>query len=311
MSVNRPPTPPAQRPQAPAARRALGLALIAAVLLPLEACGWIRTQMWPQPMSVAVEPLPPGDAADHPIGPEEVSVLRHADPVRVRQAGSLSGYPLFFYSKRTRLTAGGSVIVAPGGRAEVLWPGGTSIVLFGQGVGWIGSPSRGAPIFSFAEVDRARLELMPNDRVELVGGAVISGDSGPYMLDAALDGTLRLRNQSEASVRLAFREEVFEIDPGQSVRIPLLSSGGAPRAPDLGLQQVNGPGFTLWVRGALEVLPQSTWVEVRATGGEGGDPAQRLVRGLGVDLRLGPGEQAVLSGLGRAPVPAPSPSAGP
>ncbi len=272
-------------------------ALAALALAALPACAWIRTQMWPAPMASASEPLPPGDAKLHPPGPEEVTVQRHADPVRVRQAGSLSGYPMAFYAKRTRLTAGGSVIVAPGGRAEVLWPSGSSIVLFGKGVGWIGSPSRGEPIFAFSDIDRAKLELTPNDRVELLGGAVISGDSGPYMLDAGIDGTLRLRNQSEASVRLAFREEVFEIDPGQSVRIPLLSSGGAPRARELGLHPVSGPGFSLQVRGPLEVLPRASEVEVCAPAAPGDPEAPALLLGLGVEVRLAPGEAARLSGL--------------
>ena len=97
-------------------------------------CVWWRdAQRWPGPMRATVEPLPPGDLAYHPPGPEEVSLIRHADQVQVRPAGALQGHPLSFYDKKVRLKAGGAAIVAPGGRAEILWPEGSSIVLFGRG----------------------------------------------------------------------------------------------------------------------------------------------------------------------------------
>ncbi|MEO6711124.1 MAG: hypothetical protein ABI054_07405, partial [Planctomycetota bacterium] len=81
-------------------------------------CFFPNTQRWPPPMGGDFEKLPPGDAAGRPEGIEEVTVIRHADPVRVRPVGALSGQPLAFYDKRMRLNAGSSVIVSPGGRAE-------------------------------------------------------------------------------------------------------------------------------------------------------------------------------------------------
>jgi len=285
------------------ALRRVGMLAAALGLTALSGCLWSRTQLWPEPMT-GPDPsqLPPGDANLHQPGPEEVSVLRHSDPVRVRPAGALAGYPLAFFEKRARLTAGGSVIVAPGGRAEVLWPSGTSIVLLGESVGWIGSPSRGEPMFEFQQLDSARLDLMPGDRVRLLGGAILSGDSGPYMLDRTADQIVRVRNQSKARMAVAFREELFDLDPGQSLVLPLLSSGGAPRSPDPGLQRVAGPGFQVEVRGALEAEPSAAGVAVRALADE---PGERLSRGLGVTVRLAPGEQALFTPLG-APPPAES-----
>jgi hypothetical protein len=270
----------------------------------LPGCFWMRTQLWPEPMGGDAAQLPPGDTELRQAGPEEVSVVRHSDPVRVRPAGALAGHPLAFFDKRERLTAGGCVIVAPGGRAEVLWPSGSSVLLFGKGIGWVGSPSRGEPMLELQEIDGARLELMPGDRVELVGGAILSGDAGPYMVDRQEDDTLRIRNQSKGPLQLAFREELFLLDPGQSLSLPLLSSGGAPRSPDLGLQRVAGPGFALEVRGPLELQPGAHGVSARALADP---PGERYLRALGVTVRLGEGEQAQFTGVGASPADAPAP----
>jgi hypothetical protein len=285
------------------------LLLVAGLALaPLSGCFWMRTQLWPGPMGGEQADLPPGDAELRLPGPEEVSVLRHADPVRVRPAGALAGYPLAFFEKRARLTAGGCVIVAPGGRAEVLWPSGSAIVLFGQGLGWVGSPSRGEALFEFQDVDGARLDLVPGDRVQLLGGAILTGDSGPYMLDRESDDTLRIRNQSEARVQVAFREETFELDPGQSLTLPLLSAGGAPLSPDLGLQRVAGPGFAVHVRGPVEVQPSGEGVRVNALPERLGE---RFLRGLGVSVRLREGEAALFTGLSTTTAAPPAPAQDP
>lgn len=285
-------------------RRPLVLGSCAALaVLALQGCLVTRTQLWPAPMG-GPDPslLPPGDAERHRAGPEEVSVLRHSDPVRVRPAGALAGHPLAFFEKRARLTAGGSVIVAPGGRAEVLWPSGSSVVLLGECIGWVGSPSRGEPLFEFQELDSARLDLEPGDRVRLMGGAILSGGAGPYMLDRRDDQIVRVRNQSKERMQVAFREEVFDLDPGQSLVLPLLSSGGAPRIPDSGLQRVAGPGFQVELRGALEAEPSAEGVAVRALADE---PGERLSRGLGVSVRLAPGEEALFTHLGAPPAAQP------
>ena len=224
---------------------------LGALALMCTACAWQSTQRWPGPMRNTRDALPQGDAAQHPAGPEEVAVVRHADPVQIRPAGAMSGHPMEFYDKRARLTAGGAVIVSPGGRAEVLWPNGTSIVMFGEAVGWIGSTSRGEPILEFDALDRAQLVLQEGDSVRLLGGALLSGSSGPYLLEHEADGTLLVHNQSKAQVRIGFREEIFDLQPGQVVRIPLISSGGAPYVDDPSLQRYNGPGFQVRLLGAL------------------------------------------------------------
>ncbi|MCC7013688.1 MAG: hypothetical protein IT454_14100 [Planctomycetes bacterium] len=276
--------------------RVWAAAWLAATLL--SSCLWRSTQRWPGPMANTVEPLPEGDAREHLPGPEEVSVVRHADPVQIRPVGALSGHPMAFYDKRARLTAGGAVIVSPGGRAEVLWPSGSSIVLFGEAVGWVGSTSRGDPMFELREVDRARLDLQAGDQVRLLGGAVLSGASGPYVLQRDPDQTLLVHNQSKASVQVAFREETFELGPGRAVRLPLLSSGGAPYVDDPQLQRFAGPGFNVRLLGALDCAEEGGGVRVRAAATLAD---QSEARALGVRVRLSAGESAFFSDPRPAP----------
>ena len=248
------------------------------------------TQRWPGPMRPTLDPLPPGDALRHPAGPEEDSVQRHADPVQVRPAGALRGYPLSFFDKRARLTAGGAVIVSHGGRAEVIWPDGANVVLSGETIGWIGSPSRGEPVFEFQELDRARIELRESMQVRLVGGALLTGNSGPYMLDHAPDETLAIRNQSKAPVQIAFRDERIELAAGQVVKLPLLSSGGAPSGEATELARFQGPGFLLRLSGEPECREEGERVLVSAAG----DRAAEILS-FGVRVRLGAGERATFS----------------
>jgi len=271
--------------------RAQLAALVVAALA--AACIEVGTQKWTTPMEARVDPLPPGDSQMHPPGPEEVTVMRHADPVQVRPVGAMSGIPMAFFQKKTRLTAGGQVIVSPGGRAEILWSEGSSIVIFGRGVGWIGSPSRGDPMFSFSDVERARLLLREGDRVRLVGGAVLSGPSGPYLLERSDAGVLAVHNQSKGRVTVAFRDEEFELGPGQRVVLPLLSAGGVPIENDLASQRITGAGFTVQVNGDFDPIPDDVAVHLRARAG----PAERVARGLGVSVRLAPGEEVRFGGL--------------
>lgn len=282
------------------AREACGALVVAALLC---SCSWRSTQRWPGPMRPTVDPLPPGDSALHPPGPEEVSVVRHADPVQVRPVGALQGHPLSFFDKRARLTAGGAVVVSPGGRAEVLWPGGSSIVLFGEAIGWVGSPSRGEPAFDFQELDRARLDLREGDQVRLLGGSILTGASGPYMVQHDPDGTLAVHNQSKGAVQVAFREEAFELAPGQTVRLPLLSTGGEPFIDDPQLERFSGPGFNVRLAGEPECSESDGGVRVRA-------PADRecQARALGVRVTLAAGQSAFFSEPRPAP---PEPAATP
>ena len=259
-----------------------------------SACFMVATtQRWPEPMEAARHPLPPGDSAAHLAGPEEVTVIRHADPVQVRPAGSLSSFPMAFYDKKTRLTAGGAVLVAPGGRAEVLWAEGSSIVVFGRGLGWIGSPSRGEPLFEFQDLDRARLDLREGEQVRLLGGAILRGPSGPYLVERVRSDLLRVRNQSKGPLGVAFRDESFELGPGEGLLLPLLSAGGAPFNEDPALQRISGPGFQVLVRGELESL-EAGGVRLRASGAA---EAPSEMSALGVHVRLAPGEEAWFTSL--------------
>lgn len=271
-------------------RTVVALALLSASSS--SSCVWTSVQRWPGPMRTTVDPLPPGDTALHRPGPEEVTVVRHADPVQIRPAGALSGRPMEFFDKRAQVNAGGAVIVAPGGRAEVLWPSGASVVILGESVAWIGSPSRGEPILQFDELERARLDLREGDSVRLLGGALLSGAGGPYVLEHTADDVVRVHNQSKEGVTIAFREEQFELAPNQAVRIPLLSSGGAPFVDDPSLRRFDGEGFSLRLSGELECSELEGVVEVRAPQGVEGQ-----ARALGVRVQLAPGSRARLRAL--------------
>lgn len=262
---------------------ALALATLASA-----GCLNLSVQRWPGPMRAEEQPLPPGDSQLHPPGPEEATVVRHADPVRVRPSGQNSSRPLRFYDKQARLSAGSQVVVAPGGRAEVLWPEGSALILFGNAVGWIGSPSRGEELFDLRQVERARIMLEGEDRVRLVGGPVLSGPGGPYLLSYETDGTLAVHNQSKGSAEVAFRDERFELGPGQRVILPILSGGGADGRPfesPEGLRRFTGPSFNVEATGDVtpSVLGGGFTVEA---GGES------EVSALGVRVRLGPGGRA-------------------
>ncbi len=208
-----------------------------------------------------------------------------------------------FFDKTAPVTAGGAVIVAPGGRAEVLWPSGASVVILGQGVAWIGAPSRGEPTLQFDEIERARLDLRDGDSVRLLGGALLSGAGGPYVLEHTADGVVSVHNQSKSGVNVAFREEQFELNPNQTVRIPLLSSGGAPFVDDPALRRVDGEGVSVRLAGPLECRDEGGALEVSASQGAAGH-----VRGLGLRVDLAPGARVRFKPLPvREPAPAPPP----
>jgi hypothetical protein len=258
-------------------------------------------QRWPGPMRATANPLPPGDTALHRPGPEEVTIIRHADPVQIRPAGALSGRPMEFFDKRAQLNAGGAVIVAPGGRAEVLWPSGASVVVLGESVAWIGSPSRGEPVLQFDELERARLDLREGDSVRLLGGALLSGAGGPYVVERTMDGVVSVHNQGKDAVGIAFREELFQLSPGQAVRIPLLSSGGAPFVDDPSLRRFEGESFGVRVAGELACEETEGGIAVSAPQGVDGE-----ARALGVRVNLAAGDRVRFRALPARTPPAPA-----
>ncbi len=257
------------------------------------------TQQYPEPMPAAEGPLPPGAVAAHPPGPEEVVVRRLADPVQLQEAGQHAAYRLRYFDKRRRASAGSWVYSEPGGRAEVLWPeSGSTVLLFDTTVGVVGSPSRGEANFLFRELQRAVLELNPGDQIQLLGGAVLTADSGPWVLQRRSFEILRVKNQSKVPGQVAFREEVFELAPGETLDLPLLSAGGAPVAPVPGVRSLAGPGFELALFGEVEATEVEGGFELV------GVTTEHEISGLGVRLHLAPGEVARLQGLESAAAPA-------
>jgi len=263
------------------------------------------TQKYPAPMPSAVDPLPPGAEQSYPPGPEEVVVARLADPVKLMPAGQHSAFPLRFFDKRRRANAGAWVFSSPGGRAEVIWPNGSTAVLFDRCTGIVGSPSRGEPNLILREIDRVVLELNQGDQIELLGGAILAADSGPWVIFRKPFEILRVKNQSKKGGEVAYRDEVFEIGAGETIDLPLLSSGGTPIPETPGTREVAGPGFLVEVYGKVDAEEVPGGVRLTTSG-------EHEISGLGVRVHLDRGEVATLSGLsGVGPAPVPDSRSGP
>jgi len=283
------------------ARAATCMALLA-VALSLTGCAgftrwpWGTTQRWPGPMKETQSPLPEGDAALYLGGPEEVLVVRHADPVKVRPAGLAAGYPLTFYDKSVRVQAGAGITSAPGGRIEVLWPSGNSIVLFDATSGVVGSPSRGQASFVLQSVASARIDFKEADQVELPTQARLSAASGLFVLESVQPDVLRVSNRSKGPGEILFRDAVITLDGGQVVDLPMLEAGASPQQGDAGLQVARVPGYALSWSGAVEMQRENGAVRLRALG-------DHEIRAHGVRLRLERDETVVFEGLGANPAP--------
>jgi hypothetical protein len=262
---------------------------------------WGTTQRWPEPMETKVDPLPPGDSELYPPGPEDVLVVRHADPVQVRPAGLPSSFPLSFYNKSLRMSSGSAVYSAPGGRIEVIWPSATSVLLFGRGSGIVGSKSRGEPTFIFRQVERAEVMFKKEDQIELLGGAQLAAHSGPFVLDHTRDNILRVRNESKSAGQIAYRDANFVLDPGQVIDLPLLSAGSKPRRGETGLATVPGGGFGVEYSGHVEVLSKGADVTLRGLG-------EHEIQALGVRVKMERDEEVRFGGLTKEPVLAPTAS---
>jgi hypothetical protein len=243
-------------------------------------------------MESSVVPLPPGAEGRYPPGPEEVIVRRLADPVQLKPAGQHAAFQLRYFDKRRRVHSGAWIFCSPGGRAEVLWPGtGSTAVLFDRCTAIVGSPSRGEPNLMLRELDRVVLNLKPGDQVELLGGGVLTADAGPWIIERRLFEILRVKNQSKEAGELAYRDRVFDLGPGETLDMPLLSAGGRPIAEVPGTRQVTGPGFNLQLFGEVEVEEVAGTFLLHASG-------EHEIQGLGVRLHLDRGESARLGGFG-------------
>lgn len=271
-------------------------------LLALSSCRF-STQRWPGPMRAEVNPLPPGARFDYAPGPEPVLVYRHADPVSVARAGDVAGFPMSFHRKVERLTAGSWMAVGAGGRAEVLWPrDATSVRIYDRCYAVVGEPSRDEPTLVFQEVTRARLHLTPEDRIELLGGAILRGDaseeSGPFFLERIGEELLRVRNQSKKVMFVDYRRRELAVAPGSLVDLPLLPGGVGGTAPEVlpaGVMEFERDGIALSTRGEVDTSSHhDAWV-LRAE-------RDAVVEALGLSVTLLAGERVLMGGL-EAPAP--------
>lgn len=275
--------------------------------LALWACIGAYPQRVPGPLVLPVEPTdaPPAVPSS---GKHAVTVQRDSDPVWVRRPGERGDYGLPFYQKRERIQVGTLVRTGAGGRAELLWsPDATSLAMFDEGRVTLGDPARDEPVLRFHSVTRALLVLTPEDRVELVGGAQLEGDSlsstGPILLESVPGSILRVTNQSKLLSRVRFRTANLELGPGESIDLPILAGGARPREEETESQTLVWRGLAVSFRGRVEQREESGCVSITAL-----EPA--LVTGAGIEARLAEQETIRFSGL--SPVdPAPAQPAEP
>ncbi|MDP6386158.1 MAG: hypothetical protein QGI93_08185 [Planctomycetota bacterium] len=275
------------------------------LLVLLSGCH-VSTQRYPGPMVAAVDPLPPGTTSEYPAGPEEVLVVRIADPVHVRRPGQSANFPLYFYAKQARLNAGSWVFCGAGGRAEIILGGGASVLLIGHGTGVIGSPSRDEPVFFFHEVETAVVHFPEaGQQVRLPGGAILDAEKGPFVIEHESEDILRVRNRSKRMGRLAYLDEQFQLSPGDVIDLPILGGGMSPREEDPGFQTQTDVDRRLSFRGDVVLTPRGKGVRIRATG-------KSEVVGHGLRLRLEKGQEAWIDDfVTAAPAVAPVPVAVP
>jgi len=198
------------------------------VLCILAGCNAHR---YPRPMG-GPENLPPGFTDMLLEGPEEALLVRHADTVHVKRAGQTSVHRLHFYDRQARIHAGAAVFTDAGGRAELIFPGGSLARMHGNGILVIGSPSRGEPFVSFIQIERASVKMESGEVVRLPGGSHLLGDGGPFYVGRVSREVLELRHRGYTQAVLAFGTKRIVLTPGDVLHVPLLLSGAAPRTID-------------------------------------------------------------------------------
>jgi hypothetical protein len=270
------------------------------VLPALALCGCFSAypQRVPGPLVLPVESadVPPAGASS---GNQAVTVQRDSDPVWVRRPGDRGDYGLPFYKKRERIPVGTLVRTGAGGRAELLWsPDATSLAMFDECRVTLGDTSRDDPVLRFHSVSRALLVLTPEDRVELVGGAYLEGDSltttGPILLERVPGTILRVTNQSKLLSRVRYRTANLELGPGESIDLPILPSGAQPREEETESQTLLWRDLAVSFRGRVERREEEGGVSVTAL-----EPA--LVTGAGIEARLAEQETIRFTGLSVQP----------
>jgi hypothetical protein len=250
-------------------------------------------QRVPGPLILPEEPPPS-------VQPSETAALvtlqRDSDPVWYRRAGERGDVAVPFYAKRQRVPVGSLVRTGAGGRAELLWvPDATSIVLFDEGRVTVGDTEHEEPTMRIHSVSRALLTLTPEDKVELIGGARLTGDAaeptGPIRLER-LASILRITNQSKLLIAVAYRTEHLDLGPGESADLPILGDGSTPRTESTEVLQ--GGGVTVGFTGRVERKDDVPGVALTAL-----EPA--VLNALGIEARLEAAQTARFSRLSLVP----------
>jgi len=253
---------------------------------------YVQTQRFPGPLVATEDPLPAGTLDLLEPGPEEALLVRHADQVLVRAAGTSAPWPLRFHDKRVRIAAGSWVQTGWGGRAELILADGSRIELSDTGSGVLGSESRREPLFALRDVTRASFYFAEAAQVALPGGAILASDSGPFVLERTGEHTMRLRNRSLRAGRVAFRDTVLDLAPGETAELAVPPSGSTPFQLDPAFRRLETDYGAIEVRGELEVLAAETGARLRALG-------EHEILAHGLVLRLDPGDEVWIQGIGR------------
>lgn len=265
-------------------------ALLAAGLGVLPGC-YIDTQRYPGVLRPSKRPLPPGARDSFTRGPEEAYVVRHSDLVSVRKAETMQTVALRWYDRSTEVPAGSWVYTGPKGFAEVLLPGATEVQLRGNCAGVVGSESRRDPIFTFVSVADGSVRFGESGRVQLPGGALLEADNGLFVLEMVEPKVLRVANRSGRPGTVAYREEVMQLKPSETVDLALLDVGTAPFELDPDTRDLVTDGGPVQLRGDVDVLTSSDGARMRAVG-------DSEIMGYGLVIRLDPGDEILLEGLG-------------
>lgn len=278
-------------PSPSVARRAPRWPVAALLALTLGPGCYVRTQRFPGPLEPTVDPLPRGTADLVEAGPEEALIVRLSDPVLVRPAGTAATRALKFHDKRARLAAGAWVQTGAGGKAEVLLGDGARVELSGTCAGVLGSESRREPAFTLRSVTRATFSFVAPAQVALPGGALLAADTGPFVVEGLGPHELRLRNRSLGSGRIAYRDVLIDLAPGEAVDLAIPPSGTAPFQRDPAFRTLVTDDAPIETRGELEVLEAESGARLRALG-----PHEIVAHGL--VLRLDTGDEVIIQGIG-------------
>lgn len=272
--------------------RVAAAALLAVGLGVLPGC-FIDTQRYPGVLQPSEQPLPSGARDSFARGPEEAYVVRHSDSVSVRKAETMETVALRWYDRTAEVPAGSWIYTGPKGFAEVLLPGATEVQMRGNCAGVVGSESRREPIFNFVSVVDASVRFGEFGRVQLPGGALLEADNGLFVLEMVGPKVLRVANRSGRPGVVAYREELLQLKSSETVDLALLHAGTAPFEVDPDTRDVVTDGGRVQLRGDVDVLSSHDGARMRAL-------RESEITGYGLVIRLEPGDELLLEGLGSA-----------